>query len=342
MRKVPVEQAVGLTLGYDITRIVPGRVKDRAFKKGHIIEEQDISDLKDLGKKHVYVWEPGDALVHENEAALRLAKKASGEGVSVAQPNQGRVNLIAEYDGLANIRVEQLTWLNNLEEIVFATIHNKRTVTKGQMVAGTRVVPIAVKTQLLAEAERVLSEQLPLVSVKPFKPLRVAVVITGTEVSTGRIEDGFYKVIEQKISPFGGRLMGHVIVSDDSELISQEIRTFLDKGAELVLVTGGMSVDPDDSTPGGIKKTGADIVFYGAPVLPGSQFMLAYYEEVPICGVPGGVLYSRKTTLDILLPRIFAQEKIDRASIVSLGHGGLCDDCKICHYPVCPFGKTTF
>lgn len=341
MRKVPVDAAVGLTLGYDITKIVPGREKYRAFRRGQVICQEDVSKLKDIGKEHIYVWEPDDHMVHEDDAALRLAQLAAGPGLYWGEPSQGRVNLKADYDGLLKIQVEGLNWLNNLEDIVFATLHNDRVVVKGQTVAGTRVVPVAVDQKLLAEAEKLCSDLEPILTIKPFKPLWVAVVTTGTEVNSGRIKDGFARVIRKKIAPFEGRWMGQVIVPDDPDLISREIQNFIAEGAQLVVVTGGMSVDADDSTPQAIRDSGAEVVFYGAPILPGSQFMLAYQGHVPICGVPGGALFSRKTTLDLLLPRIFAEDRINRTDIVAMGHGGLCEECSYCHFPQCPFGKTT-
>jgi len=341
MHKILIEQAIGLTLGYDITKIIPGREQTRAFRKGHVICTEDISHLRALGKEYIYVGEPNDTFVHEDEAALRLAKKASGAGLTWTQSNQGRVNLRAEHDGLLKVQISQLTWVNNLDKIVFATLHNNRTVVKGQIVAGTRVVPIAIERNILEEAEKLCSVPQPILMVRPFRLLWVAVVITGTEINSGQIKDGFAKVIRQKITSFGGRWMGQVIVPDNAELIAREIQNFIAEGAQLVLVTGGMSVDPDDATPTGIRNTGADVVFYGTPVLPGSQFMLAYQGYVPIIGVPAGALYSRKTTLDLLLPLIFAGEQIVRSYIIALGHGGLCEECELCHYPKCPFGKAT-
>lgn len=341
MRKVPVEEAVGLTLGYDITKIVPGREKYRAFRRGQVIHPEDISKLKDMGKEHIYIWDPDDNMIHEDDAALRLAQCAAGVGLYWGEPNQGRVNLKAEYAGLLKVQVDGLKMLNNLEDIVFATLHNDRVVLEDKTVAGTRVVPIAVEQKLLEEAERICSVNPPILSIKPFKPLWTAVVTTGTEVNSGRIKDGFAGVIRNKIAPYSGRWMGQVIVPDDPELISREIYNFVAEGAQLVIVTGGMSVDADDATPLAIRKSGAEVVFYGAPILPGSQFMLAYQGHVPICGVPGGALFSRKTTLDLLLPRIFAEDRIERSDIVAMGHGGLCEECKQCHFPQCPFGKTS-
>jgi len=342
MRKVPVEEAVGLTLGYDITKIVPGREKYRAFRKGQVIKDQDIPKLKDMGKEHIYIWESVDNLIHEDEAALRLARLAVGPGLSWNEPNQGRVNIWANQGGLLKVQVEMLNQINNLDEIVFATLHNDRVVAEGQTVAGTRVVPVAVEKETIEAAERICSGLGPIMAIKPFLPLWVAVVTTGTEVNSGRIKDGFARIIRQKIAPFGGRWMGQVIVPDDPVLITQEIRNFVAEGAQFVVVTGGMSVDADDATPQGIRDTGANVIFYGAPILPGSQFMLAYQGHVPICGVPGGALFSRKTTLDLLLPRIFAGDRISRQDIVAMGHGGLCEECAICHFPQCPFGKATW
>ncbi|MDD4550329.1 MAG: molybdopterin-binding protein [Syntrophomonadaceae bacterium] len=340
MRKVPVNESVGLVLGHDITKIVPGREKYAAFKKGQLITPGDIPILRTIGKEHIYVWEPTTELIHEDEAALRLAQHAAGPGLSWTKPGEGRVNLKAEYDGLLKVQVEQLNWINNLDDIIFSTLHNNRTVVKEQLVAGTRIVPISIKAQYLEEAEKLCCQPLPLISIKPFRPLWVGIVTTGTEVYEGLIRDGFGKVIRQKTAPFGGRLMGQVIVPDDPDIIAQEILNLIAQGAELVLVTGGMSVDPDDVTPAGIRATGADIVFYGSPVLPGSQFMLAYRGHVPICGVPGGALYNRNTMFDLILPRIFAEDRINRSEIVALGHGGFCEQCKVCHFPTCPFGKS--
>lgn len=340
MLRVRVEEAIGMVLAHDITQIIPGRSKIRAFKRGHQISAGDVSRLLDLGKENIYVWEPNETMVHEDEAALRIARAAAGPGVELSPPSQGRVNLRAKLDGLLKIQVEHLNQLNNLPDLVFATLHNNRVVAEGQVVAGTRVVPVAVESELLIQAEQIAAQPVPLLRVKPFQPLWVAVVTTGSEVNNGRIKDGFAKVTRQKIAPFGGRWMGQVIVPDDSGLIANEINNFISEGAQLILVTGGMSVDADDKTPRAIRQSGAQEVFYGAPVLPGSQFMLAYQGHVAICGVPGGALFSRKTTLDLILPRLFAGDVISRSEIVALGHGGLCEECDYCYYPQCPFGKS--
>lgn len=340
MRKVPVTEAVGMVLCHDITRIIPGREKGRAFRRGQVITPGDVPTLLDLGKEHIYVWESENSLIHEDEAALSLARHAAGLGLRWDQPNQGRVNLRALHHGLLKVDVNRLNKINSLDDIAMATAHNNRVVKKEQIVAGTRVIPLAVRREILEEAEGILGQAEPLLTVKAFQPLWMGVVTTGSEVYSGRIQDGFCSVIKQKAAPFGARMLGQVIVPDDPFLISHEIRQFIAEGAELVLVTGGMSVDPDDVTPVGIRATGAEVVSYGAPALPGSMFMLAYQGHVPVCGLPGCVMFNSITIFDLLLPRIFAGERITRPEIVALGHGGLCDECPDCHFPACSFGKS--
>lgn len=340
MRKVPVAEAVGMVLCHDITKIIPGREKNRAFRKGQIITPADIPRLLDLGKEHVYVWESEPGLIHEDEASLRLARHSAGSGLTFDEPNQGRVNIRAAFDGLLKVQVNQLTKLNSLGDISMATLHNNRVVKKGQIVAGTRIIPLTIHNRILEAAEDSCRHPLPLLSVKPFQPLWVGVVTTGSEVYTGRIKDGFCSVIKRKIAPFGARMLGQVIVPDDPDIIALEIRRMIAEGAELVIVTGGMSVDPDDVTPSGIRFTGAEIVSYGAPVLPGSMFMLAYLGWVPVCGLPGCAMFNRITIFDMILPRILAGELLSRTDVVSLGQGGLCEECEVCRYPACSFGKT--
>lgn len=339
MLKVPVAESVGMVLCHDITRIVPGREKGRAFRKGQIVTKEDIPKLRDLGKEHIYVWEAIHDLIHEDEAALRLAQLAAGPGLYWDEPNQGKVSLRASYDGMLKFRGDRLNRLNSLDGVVLATMHNNRVVFKEQLVAGTRVIPLTIPRQILEEAEEICSGTAPLLSVKPFQPLWVGIVTTGSEVYSGRIKDGFTSVVRKKTAPFGARLLGHVIVPDDPYLIATEIHQMIGEGAELVIVTGGMSVDPDDVTPTGIKASGAEVVSYGAPVLPGSMFMLAYLGHVPVCGLPGCVMFNKTTVFDLVLPRIFAGERLAKADIVALGQGGLCEECKVCRYPACAFGK---
>jgi hypothetical protein len=340
MRKIPVTEAVGSVLCHDITRVIPGKDQYPAYKKGKVISQEDIPGLKDLGKENVFVWDSDPDIVHEDDAALRLAEHACGPGLMWAEPRQGRLNIKARNKGLFKVRVEQLSLVNNLEDVIFASLHNNRVVEKDQTVAGTRIIPLTIPINKLDKAEKLCSTPAPLFEIKEFIPYKIGLITSGNEVYKGRIPDAFCPLIRQKIKPFEAELLEQVLVPDDSELIAQEIEKFIEKGAELIFITGGMSVDADDVTPAGIKATGADIVFYGAPVLPGSQFMLAYLGQVPICGVPGGALYARRTTFDLLLPRIMAGDRINRAEVMALGHGGLCEECEVCRYPVCSFGKS--
>jgi len=299
MQKVPVAESVGMVLCHDITRIIPDSKKERAFRKGQILTKEDVPKLRDLGKEHIYVWENVANLVHENEAALLLARIAAGPGLHWDEPNQGKVSLRASYDGMLKVRGNMLNQLNSLDGVVLATVHNNRVVTKDQLVAGTRVIPLTIQREILGEAEEICSEAEPLLSVKPFLPLSVGVITTGSEVYSGRIQDGFTSVVRKKVKAFGAQLCGHVILPDDPNMITTEILRMVDEGAEMVMLTGGMSVDPDDVTPTGIKATGADVVSYGAPVLPGSMFMLAYLGKVPICGLPGCVMFNKTTIFDL-------------------------------------------
>lgn len=339
MIKIPVAEAVGMPLCHDITRIIPGKEKGRAFQRGHVITKDDIPKLLDIGKQHIYVWKPKADLIHEDEAALRLAQSSAGNGVIYNKPNQGRVNLQAAYDGLLKVRVNQLNAVNSLDDVIMSTIHDNTVVKKGQNIAGTRITPLTVKKDLLEEGEQLCCQPEPLLSVKPFQQLWVGIITTGSEIYSGRIKDKFGPVVRQKIASFGSNVISQVIVPDDPDLIAQEIRRFINEGINMVLLTGGMSVDPDDVTPTGIRLSGADVVFYGTPILPGSMFMMGYLGNVPICGLPGCVMFHKATVFDLILPRILAGDRVQRADIVSLGHGGFCQSCETCIYPMCPFGK---
>ena len=340
MRKIPIAEAVGLTLCHDITRIIPGQVKKRAFKRGHLITAEDIPVLLNLGKEHIFVWEDDEELIHEDEAALTLAKAAAGQDLNLTEPNQGKVSIVAGIDGLLKVRTDILDRLNDIDGIILASLHNNRVIQRGTVVAGTRIIPLAIESHKLARAEMICAGDGPLLSIKPFRPLRVGIITTGNEVYKGRIKDGFCSVISQKISDFGASMLRQVIVPDDSNVISGEILQFIADGAELIFVTGGMSVDPDDVTPTGIRRTGAQVVFYGVPVLPGSMLMLAYHGNIPVCGIPGCVMFNGITSFDLILPHLFAGERLTRSWAVSLGHGGLCKECPECHYPECAFGRS--
>jgi len=339
MEKVAIEKAVGMVLGHDITRIVPGQFKGRAFKKGHVIQADDVQKFLDMGKEHVYVLNLENGLIHEDEAAMRLARAAVGQGFQLSEPVEGKVTITAEAMGLLKINTAALYEVNSIDEIIFSTIHTHQRVDAGRPVAGTRVIPLAVKEAKIKAAERICRQNYPLLELKPFQSFKVGLVTTGSEIWQGRIEDKFGQIVKAKFAELGSRVIGQELVADDIAVTVKAIHGFLDKGAQMVAVTGGMSVDPDDQTPYSIRAAGGQVVTYGAPVLPGAMFMLAYIGRIPVVGLPGCVMYHKASIFDVVVPRLLAGEQVTRADIAAMGHGGFCSNCPECRYPVCPFGK---
>lgn len=337
MQIVRVEEAIGNVLCHDITKIIPGEFKGKAFKKGHIITEEDIPKLLKLGKEHLYVWQLKKGFLHENDAGLRLAQAVKGQGLSMTEPSEGKVSLIAKHDGMIAINEELLTCINMIEEIVVATRNNNRPVKKGDKIASVRVVPLLIDETKIEMVEKI-AQQTEVAAVKPFRSYKVGVITTGSEVYHGRIQDKFGPVVKAKVEEFGCQVVQHILVPDDAEEIAQAVNSLLASGAELILTTGGMSVDPDDVTPSGIRKAGAEIVTYGAPVLPGSMLMVAYLGKVPVLGLPGCVMYHKTTVFDLVLPLVLTGQLITRPMVVKLGMGGLCLECEVCQYPACSFG----
>lgn len=338
MKKVNVEEAVGMVLAHDLTKIVPGQFKGAAFKKGHIIKPEDIDMLKDMGKNHINVLELTEDDIHEDDAAIRIGTAISGDGVYTTQPSEGKVTIKAKERGLLKINLEALEEVNDIELIIIATLHNNSLVEKDQSVAGTRIIPLSIEKDKIEKIEEICRE-LDIISVKELKPLKAGIVVTGSEVYHGRITDKFGPVLEGKVKFYGGTLLGIKYASDDIEMIQESINSFIEEGADIVLTSGGMSVDADDVTPTAIRNTSDRVITYGSPVLPGAMFMLAYKGDTPILGVPACGMYHKTTVLDLILPRIMAEEVLTRKDVTRLGHGGLCLNCEVCRYPVCPFGK---
>lgn len=340
MKKINVQDAVGSVLIHDMTQIIPGKGKGPRFRKGHVVREEDISVLLSMGKEHIFVWDQTPGLIHENEAAERLAKAVAGSGLILHEPKEGKVTLTATHDGLLYASEDGILALNTLEYIVLATLHNHRLVRKGDKIAGTRVVPLMVDEQVVVEAEQIARTfSKPILEVRPLKPWKIGIVTTGSEVFHGRIQDKFGPVLRSKVEEWGSEVMAQTFATDDAAMIQSRIHDHIKNGAEMILVSGGMSVDPDDVTPTAIKDMGAEIVSYGAPVLPGSMFLLAYMGQVPIMGLPGCVMYSKTTVFDLVASRLLTGERLTRLDIAKLGHGGLCLECPVCTYPHCPFGK---
>jgi molybdenum cofactor synthesis domain-containing protein len=370
-RTVPVQQAVGTVLAHDITEIRKDEFKGRAFRKGHIVRPEDICHLQRLGKERLFVLELADDEMHEDEAAHALARALMGAGVRIqGEPKEGKINIIADRDGLLKIDLNALLRINMLGDVMCATLHTNSLVKKDQIVAGTRAIPLVVKRSVIGEVLRIAEHMngQRTVEVKILRKPKVCVVITGNEVYNGTIKDAFAAVIAKKIEEFSGEVVGVYYAPDDRQAIVERLRELLRTGADLLITTGGMSVDPDDVTRFAIRSLGAQELIYGSAVLPGAMFLVGYVSSaecglqneesnnsnspdphqkprtqnsapVPVLGIPACGMYHKTTVFDLVLPRILAGEHIGRYELAELGHGGLCLNCSECRYPVCPFGK---
>ena len=342
LKTIRLEEAVGSTLAHDITEIRPGEFKGPAFRKGHRVCEEDICHLQRLGKNHLYLIDLAQDEIHENEAAAILAKALAGEGVVWKdQPQEGKIKLLAGQDGLLCVETTALAAFNMVDEVMCATLHNRTLVKKGDPVAATRAIPLVMKRTPIERAAAIARQNGPVLSVKALRHANAGLVITGNEVYHGLIEDRFASILTKKVKELDSEVIALEFAPDDAEEIAKVLRSHLKQGCDLLLVSGGMSVDPDDVTRHAIRLAGATELHYGAAVLPGAMFLVAYLGDVPLLGVPACGLYHRITVLDLVLPRILAGERIGKAELAFLGHGGLCRDCPECSYPNCPFGKGT-
>ena len=339
MEKVAVTEAVGMVLCQDITKIVPGEFKGRAFKKGHIIREEDVEVLLNLGKENIYVWAPEPGDIHENDAALRLSRATVGENITFTEPYEGKSTLISEEKGLFKVNSDLLFRINSIDTISIASLPNDFPVGKEQKLAGARIIPLVTKEEKIIQVEELCQKKGPVFTVKPYQKLKCGIITTGSEVYKGRIQDKFGPVMRNKIASFDGEFIGQLLCPDDLAEIEKAIHDFVARGAEMIILTGGMSVDPDDLTPGAIKKSGARIVTYGVPAQPGNMFLLAYLGKTALMGVPGCAMFCRTTVLDVVLPRIFAGEELEKEDFIKMGEGGFCSGCKECTYPNCYFGR---
>jgi hypothetical protein len=364
---VPIDDAVGMVLAHDITEIRKDEFKGRAFKKGHIIRREDITHLRRLGKEHLFVLSIGADEMHENDAAAALAAALMGQGVRIeGEPKEGKINIVADREGILKVDRDALLALNMLGDVMCATRHGNTVVKKDRVVAGTRAIPLVVKKYVIDEAVRICGQARqsgsPVLEVKELRKPKAGIVITGDEVYQGRVKDAFAPVIAKKIEAVKGEIIGIYYAPDDVAVIEQRLKELLNAGADLLITTGGMSVDPDDVTRFAIRNLGATDITYGAPVLPGAMLLVGYVDRIqsaklgipsgktskpetgtsgmiPILGIPACGIYHSITTLDLVLPRVLAGEEITRKELAELGHGGLCLHCKECRYPVCPFGK---
>ena len=338
MKLVRTEDAVGQVLCHDITQIIPGVVKDAVFRKGHIVTEEDIPVLLSVGKENLYIWEKQEGMLHENEAAEILRQICQGEHMHPSEVKEGKIELIADCEGVLKINTEKLNAVNSLGEMMIASRHGNFPVKTGDKIAGTRIIPLVIEEEKMEQVNRMCGNE-PIFTILPFCQMKAAVVTTGSEVYHGRIEDKFTPVVKEKLRECGMEVIGDTLCSDDADMVTEAVKKWIEQGAELVVCTGGMSVDPDDRTPLAIRNAADEVITYGAPVLPGAMFMLAYAGKVPIMGLPGCVMYARRTIFDLVLPRIAAGERLSVEDFTVLGEGGLCLNCEVCTYPNCGFGK---
>ncbi len=340
LKKIKLKDAVGSVLAHDITEVRPGEFKGPAFRKGHTVCNEDLCRLQKLGKNHLYAIDLDKDEIHENEAARIMAGALAGEGaVWKDEPKEGKISLHAEKDGMLMVDTTSLAAFNMVDEVMCATLHNHTLVKEGDLVAATRAIPLVMKRVPVERAAAIAKQNGSVLRVRVLNKAKVGLVITGNEVYHGLIDDRFEPILTEKINALGSEVAAVGFAPDDAEAIGQVIKSHLAKGCDLLLLSGGMSVDPDDVTRQGIKRAGATEMHYGAAVLPGAMFLVAYLKEVPLLGIPACGLYHRTTALDLVLPRILAGERVGKAELAFLGHGGLCKDCEECAYPHCPFGK---
>ena len=339
MKLIKTVDAVGHVLCHDLTQIIPGEFKGARFRKGHVVTEEDIPVLLSMGKENLYVWEMQPGIVHENDAAERLCALCISDGMDRSEVKEGKIELTAARAGLFTVDSARLRAVNAIDELMIATRHSNMPVQPGDKLCGTRVIPLVIEEEKLVQAEQAVGTE-PLLRILPYQLRTCAIITTGSEVYSGRIEDKFTPVLIKKLAAYGIEVTKHTTVDDGMDRIEEAIREAREEKPDLILCTGGMSVDPDDNTPGAIKKSGANIVTYGAPVLPGAMLLLGYYDDgTPVLGLPGCVMYAKATVFDLVLPRIAAGVRLCKEDFVQMGEGGLCLGCTPCHYPACPFGK---
>ena len=346
MKQIKTEEAVGMVLCHDITQIIKGVTKDAVFRKGHVVTPEDIPVLLSVGKEWLYVWEKEEGMLHENDAAEILCAMCLGEHMERSQAKEGKIEITATRDGLLKVKREALKAVNGFGQMMIATRHGDFPVHKGDKLAGTRIIPLVIEEDKMERARNMAKELTggrPLLELKPFLPKKVGIVTTGNEVYSGRIKDTFTPVVVEKLKEYGGEVVSHVTWNDDDRKVTASILEMIEQGADVVVCTGGMSVDPGDRRIMAIRNTGAKIVSYGAPVLPGAMFLLAYYEKegrkAVIMGLPGCVMYAKRTIFDLILPRVMADDQVTGEELAALGEGGLCLNCPDCTFPNCGFGK---
>ena len=342
LQAISVEDAVGRSLLHDMTRIIPSSEKGPAFKSKHVVERSDVDLLLTMGKKKVYVEgaiEPGDEWVHEDKAALAMGRAMAGDGVIFTDvPSEGKVTFRAEHDGLLVVDEERLFHLNCVPDVMCAGRQSYSVVSQGDKIGGTRAIPLYISQSNISKALAVLDEK-PLFSVLPLRQPQVGILVTGTEVYEGLVKDGFEPLIRGKLERLGAKTFHSRVVPDDRNAIVEAIRELIARDIDLLVTTGGMSVDPDDITRSGLEDAGATDILYGVPILPGAMTLLARIGDVQVIGVPAGALYFKTTSFDLLVPRLLAGISISRHDLAGMSSGAFCLECRNCTFPMCPFGR---
>lgn len=339
MKKIRTQEAVGMTICHDLTAIMADGFKGVMFPRGYTVKEEDVNRLLDIGKSHLYVWDPEVDEVHEDEASSTLAEVLAGVNIALSQPVEGKVSLTATCKGLFCVNKEALQKMNEVEDYTVASLPNHVFVQEGTKLVGCRIVPLVTKRERMDEAVAIAKEVSPIFEVKPFKKLKVGVLITGSEIYYGRIQDRFEPILRRILGQYDAEILGFTLCPDDTEFMHDALQEYLAQGAELILLTGGMSVDPDDLTPTVIRESGAEVITHGVPMQPGNMLMIAYVGETALIGVPGASMKAPNTSLDVFLPRVFAGDRITKKEISSYGLGGLCSNCDVCRFPLCYFGR---
>ena len=337
MKKVRVEDAVGMTLCHDLTEMRDG-FKGAAFRRGHVITPEDIPHMLDIGKRTVFVWEENAGEIHEEDAALRMAAMAPVPGAHYTDPAEGKVLLLADAPGLFRVDTDLLRKINAIGDLTISTLPDHYPVRPGMRLASMRIVPLVTQEAQILEAEALCAGR-KLLDVLPFRPLTAGIIITGSEIFHGRIQDKFEAVARKKLSAYPGGILGVTVCDDDPEMLTGAAREFLDQGADFLIFSGGMSVDPDDVTPSAIRQLGCEVISHGVPSQPGNMTLVAYLGDIPVLGVPGAAVSLPTTIFDVLLPQIYAGIRFTKDDLIALGDGGLCQLCPACHFPNCTFGR---
>jgi formylmethanofuran dehydrogenase subunit E len=342
VRVLPLALAVGERALHDMTQIIPGQSKGAAFRHGQEIAVGDLCRLQQMGRQRVYVVgesSPDPAWVHENEAALAFARAMAGDGVSFqGPPREGKIDLVAGCDGVLVVDAERLEQFNLIPGVMCASRQSYSVMARGRGLAGTRAIPLFLPRAEFLKAMAVLADG-PLFRVAAMRPAWVGILVTGSEIFQGLVEDKFIPIIKSKVEQFPCEVVQSLIVPDERRAIRDGIRELITTGADLVVTTAGLSVDPDDVTRRGLIDAGATDMLYGAPILPGAMTLLARIGSIPVMGVPACALYFKSTSFDLLLPRVLAGLPITRRDLAKMGHGAYCLSCKTCSFPKCPFGR---